>query len=94
MFPDDNITIEVKSGGFKDYKSAKESSKENKVIFSTMMPYIQKVSDTFLLVPVYYLCLFSPTEIVGFSFVSANKKTIDYLEKIGRLSQEKGFVIK
>lgn len=94
MFPEDNITIEVKSGGFNDYKSAKESSKENKVIFSTMMPYIQKVSDTFLLVPVYYLCLFSPTEIVGFSFVSANKKIIDYLEKVGRLSQEKGFVIK
>lgn len=89
----DESAIEVKSGGFDDFKSSEKYAKSgHKVFFLSLLPYVGEYTDNFMLLPVYALSILSQEELDNIVFKIADTKVKDILES-GKLPKTPGFYI-
>lgn len=93
VFPSKNIAVEIKSGNIGKLASAKKMAVKNVVLLGSLLPYIQKCKDNIILVPIYFLCLFNPIQLVDKIIVDAEDDVLQLLRS-GLLPRTKGFFVK
>ena len=94
VLPSNNSAIEVKSGGFSDYTSAKEYAKNgHRVYFLSLLPYVGECSENIILLPVYSLCLLNQKELENIVFKQADNE-VEIIMDSGKLPISRGFYSK
>ena len=86
-----NVALEIKSGGFDDFKSLKNYvCASKKGLLASMYPYLGEYSSNLAFVPIYDICFISQDDLCTHDFNSLDDKTIQVIDS-GRLPRTPGF---